>query len=163
MRRAWVPIVYLLMVAACGKSRTPADDGNRIAPDPAPAVATLAKDLPPLEPVAGDEVSNAVAPGMGCDLSVDGELLLVTGEDGGAVAKWRGRLVRLRHAGGAVEKGGRFIGEDGGDPIIDVGTPQGAGEQAGEDVTSWRVEARLSSPDSVAQPAPFAAVWSCGA
>lgn len=158
MVRGWVGVGCALLLAGCGQALLPEPDANQAvayekASDPA-------RVTPALEPLAPSDLDGVVDPGKGCDLSVDGELLLAAGIDGGGAVKWRGQIVRVRHAGGDLARAGRFIAP-GGDPTIDVDPPEGEGEVAGEGVTSWRVVARVASPDDDAEPPPLAAVWSC--
>lgn len=159
MVRGVVAMGWLLALSACGEPLIPETNVDQAVNE---AVAEDAPELPPLEPVTAADFQGRLEPGAGCDLSIDGELLLVVALDGGGVAKWRGAIVPMRHVGGEVSRAGRFVGAEGA-PIVDIETPEGEGEPAGDDVTSWRVAARLSSPDSDAEPKPFAAIWSCGA
>jgi len=160
--RPAIGLSVLLLLAACGEDEAAKQEqgnlvrqnvyGNQIAAETPPEGPP-----PQLEALGSDEVEQAGLAGAGCDFSM-GETLLLVAVEGGAIAKVRGRVVRLVHAGPVEASGGFFASPQ---VRISVGRTEPEQGQASGETMSWPAAISVTSPQS-GEPYRLEGRWSCG-
>jgi hypothetical protein len=111
-----------------------------------------------LLPLTRADIESQLQPGAGCDISRDGQPLLVAVAEA-AIARVNGTVVRLVPGGPVGPSGGFFTGPG---VRISVGRADEQGTVAGE-TRSWPARVSARNPADDAGPTTFDAVWTCGA
>jgi hypothetical protein len=156
------PAIALLAVACgggeaeeSGASLNQLERISQLQPEVDPKLKALEVHL---QPLTRAEIEGQLEPGAGCDISRNGQPLLVAVAEA-AIARVNGRIVRLVPGGPVGPSGGFFTGPG---VRISVGRASEEG-RVSDETTSWPAQVSARNPADEAGPTTFDAVWTCGA